>query len=650
MKRGPRGGYSEAERASLPARAFLKPETRSWPVSDLRHAEIALQYMSRGFGNRAEYGMLLHRLFSLYPPGKYPKLAEMYERLRPGIEEKAGERLAHANPHSRSVQALYAAEDKAKRPIPAVSGEDREARAQATARRMASRYSSRRKAGEMANLHSHDYAVGSNNWLFWRRVSYLIKKSGSVPMARSNPLARENWVNVAIQAGMAALPYVVSAFKKLSAQKLAQYNKLVATGDVEGQIQFIKRHSLMSPPVRVALTNDRAAEWLRVNLNEALAQGAGEAALAVTGAAADLGGAAASVKYGAKMNPRQRPGLYLVYTPSGALLEGHPGIVEHHFLEEYPDGSNFYGYMIYRIDWPRTAKGLLRAVSWIFGGSGALVSDHLLYGVRPDGKEFELSIEDIERLARMRPDDAKTDIKARANPRARVYHIQPKPNMVAAQLEAQELGNILVGRGLATKAYASWSDERGGRYNFRTVKLALVGLPVERVQWGMSNDQYIRRAIDAHIGEVIGAYAGEARANSRTRRKKKTAPSRRSEVHRQHIEKTPKSGAQGSKKGKKGYRRKPKHAARENPQMKLYRWDLGLANTKGGYPSLSIFSDHRDGSGPYGVTIMSSPESGRGRKGFPSFKSALAYAREQLPGTSIEVYERKKGKNTRSSY
>ena len=48
------------------------------------------------------------------------------------------------------------------------------------------------------------------------------------------------------------------------------------------------------------------------------------------------------------------------------------------------------------------------------------------------------------------------------------------------------------------------------------------------------------------------------------RKKTKKAPSRRSEVHRQHIEKTPKSGAQGTKKGKKGYTRKTKHR-RRNP-------------------------------------------------------------------------------------
>jgi hypothetical protein len=76
------GGYAAQERESLPAADFLKPETRSWPVSDKRHAEIALQYMAWGRGNRAEYPKLLKRLFELYPPDKYPDLAQRAKRLK----------------------------------------------------------------------------------------------------------------------------------------------------------------------------------------------------------------------------------------------------------------------------------------------------------------------------------------------------------------------------------------------------------------------------------------------------------------------------------------------------------------------------------------------------------------------------------------
>lgn len=480
--RGPRGGYSDAERASLPARAFLKPETRSWPVSDLRHAEIALQYMARGFGNRSEYGMLLHRLFTLYPPGRYPELAEMYERLRPGIEQKAG-----------------------------------------------------------------------------------------VKMLRRNPQARENWASVAVQLGMAALPYLVSAFKKLSARKLAEYQALVASGDAEGQLAFIRRHALINPPVRLALVNDKAAEWLRVHLNEALAEGAGEAALAVAGTAADLGAAAAAAKTGKAMkNPRQQPGLYMLYTPPGALPEGHEGFVELHFLMDYADGFNSYGRIIYRVNWPRTARDLLRTAAWTFGGKEAITSDHLIYGVREDGKQIELSLADVEQMARMDERAARAEFNAKSNPRATVYHIEPRPNIFNPARRAEELGEILIEEGLATRVSAEVSDERAGKYRFKTVKMMVYG-PLRGA--GRRIEQYVNDV----LGEVIGVYS---MAGNPKKSKKKT-PSRRSEIHRQHIQKTPKSGPQSSKKGKKGYQRREKYQSRYNPswEARSKYWPAGYDGT-----------------------------------------------------------------------
>ena len=345
--RGPRGGYSKAERASLQERMFLKPETRSWPVSDLRHAEIALQYMARGFGNRSEYGMLLHRLFTMYPPDQFPQLAEMYERLRGKIEEKAGGRMARAN----------------------------------TARME----------------------------------------------------ARENWVNFAIQLAMAALPYLISAFKKISAKKLAQYQKLVASGDVKGQIKFLRRHAMISPPIRLALTNDKAAEILRVKFNEALADGGAEKALAAADAAADVGGAVAAAKMGgaskaqlkqiattqamqkiAAQNPRQRPGLYMLFTPYGALPQGHKGFEEVHSLEEEPEYHRARAPWIMgaRINWPKSARYLLHVWHRQIGAP----EDVLFYGVRRDGKQIELSLEDMERLAAMDAKSARRGMSARNNP------------------------------------------------------------------------------------------------------------------------------------------------------------------------------------------------------------------------------------------
>jgi len=77
------------------------------------------------------------------------------------------------NPDSAYVKALYAAEAKAKRPLPSA---DWERRAQETAARMTKRYSSRSKAAEMAFEHSMDYPLIEEEWLFWRRVSNLIRR------------------------------------------------------------------------------------------------------------------------------------------------------------------------------------------------------------------------------------------------------------------------------------------------------------------------------------------------------------------------------------------------------------------------------------------------------------------------------------------
>ena len=90
---GPRGGYSPAERAELPRGAFLKPGSRSWPVSDKEHAKIAWQYRTRGFGNRSEYPLLLQRLAGFWPVDQNPDIWAKYRQYQPDIEEKCRCRL-----------------------------------------------------------------------------------------------------------------------------------------------------------------------------------------------------------------------------------------------------------------------------------------------------------------------------------------------------------------------------------------------------------------------------------------------------------------------------------------------------------------------------------------------------------------------------
>jgi hypothetical protein len=96
---GPRGGYSSSERDALPAADFLDPKTRSWPVSDANHAKIAIQYMTRGFGNARTYPTLIRRLATMYPVTYQGNKAiwSKYNRLRSEIAEKAGKTMPTVN-------------------------------------------------------------------------------------------------------------------------------------------------------------------------------------------------------------------------------------------------------------------------------------------------------------------------------------------------------------------------------------------------------------------------------------------------------------------------------------------------------------------------------------------------------------------------
>lgn len=90
---GPLGGYSPKERAGVPTSMFLKPSTRSWPVSDENHAHIALQYMTRGFGGRQEYPSLVRRLATLWPVSQNPEIWADYSSKKRSIESKCGCRM-----------------------------------------------------------------------------------------------------------------------------------------------------------------------------------------------------------------------------------------------------------------------------------------------------------------------------------------------------------------------------------------------------------------------------------------------------------------------------------------------------------------------------------------------------------------------------
>lgn len=93
---GPKGGYSPAERKSLPTSDFLVPERRAWPVGDLNHAFIALQYMVAGRGRTVEYPLLLQRLAKLWPVKQNKDLWKKYEQYRIRIQRQCECRLPSA--------------------------------------------------------------------------------------------------------------------------------------------------------------------------------------------------------------------------------------------------------------------------------------------------------------------------------------------------------------------------------------------------------------------------------------------------------------------------------------------------------------------------------------------------------------------------
>jgi hypothetical protein len=314
-----------------------------------------------------------------------------------------------------------------------------------------------------------------------------------------------------------------------------------------------------------------------------LAQGAGEAALAAAGTAADVGAAVATAKAGgasgdalkavaaqtalqAATNPHRSPGLYMLYSiPRHGLQEFHEVVAERH--------KNIYGQTILKINWPETAKYVLRAFHSV------RPSDPIFYGVRQDGKQIELSLSDMERLASMDVAGARKDIQSRNNPRTRkytIFHIEPHGGYREGLEDAKDWGKRFVEEGLSSGFHVERSEDISGPYRKKTVKLKIYGIPITRVMNTGSNHQVIEQTIQKHIGTLLGSYTesrqesagGPAVRPNGKSRKKKQGVSRRSVVHQQHIQKTPKAGPYGSKKGKKGYTRKRKHPVRENRSMR----------------------------------------------------------------------------------
>ena len=78
--------YEEAKKNTYLGE-FLKPKTRSWPVYDKKHAKIAIQYMTRGFGKSAEYPELIRNLAKHWPVADHPDIWAVYRKNREKIEK-----------------------------------------------------------------------------------------------------------------------------------------------------------------------------------------------------------------------------------------------------------------------------------------------------------------------------------------------------------------------------------------------------------------------------------------------------------------------------------------------------------------------------------------------------------------------------------
>lgn len=82
---GPRGGLSPAERAALPDSDFALPGRR-WPIPDRRHAQIAKNYMARGFGRHYEYPKIkkaIYDRFKMNPDAlENPKKTDVYDPMQ----------------------------------------------------------------------------------------------------------------------------------------------------------------------------------------------------------------------------------------------------------------------------------------------------------------------------------------------------------------------------------------------------------------------------------------------------------------------------------------------------------------------------------------------------------------------------------------
>ena len=65
------------DKEKLPDSAFALPKTRSWPIHDVSHALIAIQYMQAGHGHESDYPRIKKAIAK-----RYAKNAEVKKALK----------------------------------------------------------------------------------------------------------------------------------------------------------------------------------------------------------------------------------------------------------------------------------------------------------------------------------------------------------------------------------------------------------------------------------------------------------------------------------------------------------------------------------------------------------------------------------------
>lgn len=68
---------SAAERKAIPDKDFVFPDRKAWPIQDLKHAKLALQYIKAKRGDSKDWPVVKKAVLARYPQLRQKGMAEM---------------------------------------------------------------------------------------------------------------------------------------------------------------------------------------------------------------------------------------------------------------------------------------------------------------------------------------------------------------------------------------------------------------------------------------------------------------------------------------------------------------------------------------------------------------------------------------------